>query len=313
MNFQLLILLVFIIVNGTRAEASELLIDILFNSNRLKEKLISFEIKKSDAELIESYVSLSLLSLSSKKKLNPIELTAKLKNSKSFDSDPIIKKELLNLSTIQSGEIKKEELITAINDFVYLGSRFGKNTIINYSECTNDSLDDYGLRFSVVKFKSSKAKKILDEYIPASPKDLKKFITFKMQKLKLGKLNKSNSAFILPFEEKSLALFLAMSEFGTNEQKEFIEAVSLLSKNKSRTQLIDPKYPHKFWKVLSSDLTDEDLKGWTSTIEDTTEKMKKGTFSIEEAFYKVLKEKAQNNPFLLKQLETLKSKRCFFK
>jgi hypothetical protein len=296
------------------ASANDLLTDTLFNSKKLTEKLSDFNFKKSDALVLQNYFSLSIESLSNKKVLNANEFKTKLAGSKYFEQDIKIKNELKTIITKESSKIQKEELLDAINNIIYFGSRYGSKTLINYTDCTNDSLDAYGIKFSVVKLKSSRTKKVLDEYVPSSPKNLKKFISQRMQKFKWGKFDKSSSLIVLPFEEKSLALFLALSEYGTTDQKEFIDAVVELSKNSGgRVQLLDAKKRHKFWKVFSSDITEDDIKGWTSTIEDTTSKIKKGNLSVEEAFYKVLKEKAQNNAFLLKQLESLKSKRCFFK
>jgi hypothetical protein len=296
------------------ARATEELADTLFNSKKITQKLSDFNFKKSDALVLQNYISLSLESLSNKKMLNPNEFKSRLASSKNFEQDIKIKNELRSIISRESSQIQKEELVVAINNIIYFASRYGNKTLINYTDCTNDSLDTYGIQYSVVQLKSSRTKKVFDEYVPSSPKNLKKYIAQRMQKLKWGKFDKSSSLIVLPFEEKSLALFLALAEYGTVEQKEFIKAVVELSTyNRGRIQLLDAKNRHKFWKVFSSDVTEDDIKGWTSTIEDTTSKIKKGNLSVEEAFYKVLKEKAQNNTFLLKQLDSLKSKRCFFK
>lgn len=314
MKIHTIILTTLFIFNDPSAKTSEQLIDTLFKSKTLGEKISYFEIDKADALVLQNYISLSFQSLSTKNVLSAKEFKSKLSGSKNFELDIKIKNELKNIISKQSNEIQKEEFISAINDIIYLASRYGNKNLINYSDCSNDSLDKYGFKFSVVQLKTSKTKKVLEDYVPTSPKNIKKYISQKMQKLKWGKYDKFSSMLVSPFEEKSLALFLALAEHGTAEQKEFIEAVIQLSTpNRGRTLLLDPKNQHKFWKVFSSDVTEEDIKGWTSTIEDTNSKIKAGKHSIEEAFYKVLKEKAQNNAFLLKQLDTLKSKRCFFK
>ena len=313
MKKLVLLILTYFLSHRSDAWASEQLSDILLSSNKLSATLTKFDVKNSDARTIAKYTATSLHSLSTKKLMNEKELKFILSSSKNFKQDFKIKNELKTLIEKKAADITKDELMAAINNIIYLSHRYSEKNIINYSDCTNESDSIYGLKYSVVEIKNTRILKMLQEVIPNNPKDLNQFITLKMKKFKMGSLPKPNSPQLFAFEVKSLALFLALAEFGTNEQKEFVAAVRKLSSSQGRTQLFDNKNPHKFWKVFSGDVSEADVKSWTATIEDTTTKILSKKISPEEAFYKVLKEKAQNNSFLLRQLETLKSKRCFFK
>ena len=60
-------------------------------------------------------------------------------------------------------------------------------------------------------------------------------------------------------------------------------------------------------------MSSEDMAGWTKTLNEVADRAEKDGVPPEEAFYRTLKEKANGNEYLTKQLETLKAKRCFFK
>jgi hypothetical protein len=60
-------------------------------------------------------------------------------------------------------------------------------------------------------------------------------------------------------------------------------------------------------------MSPEVMGGWSKTLDAVASRAEKDGVSSEEAFYRTLKDKAQNDESLMKQYETLKAKRCFFK
>ena len=69
----------------------------------------------------------------------------------------------------------------------------------------------------------------------------------------------------------------------------------------------------KFWKVVAEDMSPESMVGWSKTLDVVAARAEKDGVSVEEAFYRTLKDQAQNDESLMKKFETLKAKRCFFK
>jgi hypothetical protein len=60
-------------------------------------------------------------------------------------------------------------------------------------------------------------------------------------------------------------------------------------------------------------MSPEIMSGWSKTLDTVSARAEKDGVSAEEAFYRTLKDKAQNDEGLMKQYETIKAKRCFFK
>ena len=134
-----------------------------------------------------------------------------------------------------------------------------------------------------------------------------------MKRLGMGDYSKVTPTSVLPEDEKSLALFLGLAESGSAEQKALINSIKKLSTKNGKVNIIDPKNPHKFWKILADDMSAQDMAGWTKTLEEVSVRAQKDGVTAEEAFYRTLKEKAQGNEYLTKQYETLKAKKCFFR
>jgi hypothetical protein len=129
----------------------------------------------------------------------------------------------------------------------------------------------------------------------------------------LGDYSKVTPGQVSPSEEKSLALFLGLAENGSATQKALIASIKRLSTRNGKTNLLDPKNPQKFWKVVADEMSPQDMNGWTKTLNEVAARAEKDGIETEEAFYRTLKDKAEGNEYLTKQYEALKAKRCFFK
>ncbi|MGZ3806764.1 MAG: hypothetical protein ACXVCE_01660, partial [Bacteriovorax sp.] len=196
---------------------------------------------------------------------------------------------------------------------IYLANRHGKSVIITCAECVNESLAKNGFKFTVENIKNSSSVKVLNEVLPKNPAELNTFITSRMRRLGMGDYSKVTPDVVSPAEEKSLALFLGLAESGSSEQKALVASIKKLSTRNGKTNIIDPKNKQKFWKIVADDMSPQDMSGWTKTLNEVADRAEKDNIETEEAFYRTLKEKAQGNDYLMKQYETLKAKRCFFK
>lgn len=308
------ILVLCLSINLAWAAGSAKLIDFMVSESGVVELLGRYGIKGADAEQVKSYVASSIVALNSKgQKITKSELAETLSRLPVTGQDATYRKELQVLLDKSDGTLQKDDVVKAINHIIYLANRHGKSVIITCSECVNESLAKNGFKFTVEAIKSAKTVELLTNVIPSKPAELNSFISARMRKLGVGDYSKVTPDLVSPTEEKSLAIFLALSESGTKEQKDLIGAVKRLSTTNGKVNIIDPANPHKFWRELSTDMSPDTLKGWTQTLNEVADKRAKEGISAEEAFFKSLKEKADKNPELKKEYEQLKAKRCFFK
>jgi predicted Zn-ribbon and HTH transcriptional regulator len=223
--------------------------------------------------------------------------------------DANVRKELQILLDKPESEIKKEDVVKAINHMIYLANRHGKSVIITCSECVNDSLAKNGFKFSVESIKNSSSVKVLTEVIPKNANELNTFISGRMRRLGMGDYSKVTPDQVSPSEERSLALFLGLAESGSADQKALISSIKKLSTRSGKTNVLSTK----LWKIVADDMSPEMMSGWGQTLDAVAARAQKDGVGAEEAFYRTLKDKAENDEALMKQFETLKAKRCFFK
>ena len=311
--FKCIIILSLIFTVTVHASGGTRLVDFMVSESGVVELLAKYGIKGHDASMVENYVSKSLLALGSKKSLTKAELMDVLAKLPVTGPDASMRKELQILLDKSEGQIQKEDVVKAINNIIYLANRHGASVIITCADCVSESLAKNGFKFTVESIKNASSVKVLNEIIPKDASQLNNFISGRMRRLGMGDYSKVTPDLVSPTEEKSLALFLGLAENGNSEQKALIASIKKVSTKNGKTNIIDSKNPHKFWKIVADDMSSEDMAGWTKTLNEVAARSEKDGVSAEEAFYRTLKEKANGNEYLTKQLETLKAKRCFFK
>ncbi|MFA6238402.1 MAG: hypothetical protein WC635_13800, partial [Bacteriovorax sp.] len=285
------------------------LVDFMISGSGVVEILGKYGIKGNDAKMVESYMASSLMALGSKKSLTGEELKVVLSKLPVTGPDASIRKELQILLDKSEGTISKDDVVKAINNIIYLANRHGKSVIITCAECVNENLAKNGFKFTVENIKNASSVKVLNEVLPKNPAELNTFIASRMRRMGMGDYSKVTPDLVSPSEEKSLALFLGLAESGNSDQKALIASIKKLSTTNGKTNLLNPKNPHKFWKVVADDMSPQDMSGWTKTLNEVANRAQKDGISTEEAFYRTLKDKSENNEYLLKQYETLKAKR----
>jgi hypothetical protein len=307
-------ILVFIFSIGVAlASGTTKMIDFMVNGPGMLETLSKYGIRNSDAKIVEGYLSSSFVALGSKKSVTKSELKGLINKLPVTGQDSKIRKELELLLDKNEGDLKKEDIVTAVNHIIYLANRHGKSGIITCAECVNDNLAKDGFKFTVEKFRSSTPKKILNDLIPNNPADLQNFISSRMRRFGLGDYSKVTPDVIAPEEEKSFALFLGLMENGDSHFKKLAESIKKISTKNGNANLIDPSHPNKFWKVAIHDMSPEEMEAWTRTLDEVSLRSEKENVSPEHAFYKTLKEKAEGSESLMRKYKAIKSKRCFFK
>ncbi|MBC7430053.1 MAG: hypothetical protein H7336_15670 [Bacteriovorax sp.] len=299
-------------INVSYASAVKL-VDYLVSGSGIAEILAKQGIKGNDAKQVQSYVASSLMALGNKSSLTKAELYKVLSALPVTGHDADVRKGLQMILDTDSDKIQKKDVVNAINNIIYLANRHGKSVIITCAECVNESLAKEGFKFTVETIKNASATKLLNDVIPKNPAQLNTFISGRMKRLGMGDYSKVTPNMVAPEDEKSLALFLGLAESGSADQKALIASIKKLSTKNGKVNIIDPKNPHKFWKVLADDMSAQDMAGWTKTLDEVSARAEKDGVTAEEAFYRTLKDKAQGNEYLTKQYETLKAKKCFFK
>jgi hypothetical protein len=290
------------------------MIDYMMSNAGVVEMLGKYGIVGSDAKQVGSYMSSALNALTLKSgSLTKKDLTDVLSKLPVVGEDANIRKELQVLLDKPEGQVKKEDVVKAINNMIYLANRHGKSFFITCAECVNESLAKNGFKFSVESIKNASAVKVMNEMISLNANELNTFISGRMHSLGLGDYTHVTPAQVSPSEERSLALFLGLTDHiakhGSTEQKALINSIRKLSTKAGKTNVLTTK----FWKVAAEDMSPEMMTGWSKTLDAVAARSEKDGVSTEEAFYRTLKDKAQNDETLMKQYETLKAKRCFFK
>jgi len=304
-------LLIFILsINLSYAAGTAKMIDFMMSNAGVGEILGKYGIKGNDAKQVESYMSSAIGALTSKSRgLSKKDLTEVLSKLPVTGPDANIRKELQILLDKSEGEIKKEDVVKVINHMIYLANRHGKSVIITCSDCVNESLAKNGFKFSVESIKNSTSVKVLNEVIPKNANELNTFISGRMRRMGMGDYSRVTPDQVSPSEERSLALFLGLAESGSTDQKALISSIKKLSTKAGKTNVLITK----FWKIVADDMSPEMMTGWSKTLDAVAIRAEKDGVSTEEAFYRTLKDKAKNDESLMKQYETIKAKRCFFK
>lgn len=289
------------------------LAEAMLNTNEFSKLLAKYGILGADAKEFQKGVTASLAALGDKKSITKDELTVLLSKLPVTGQDATSRKVLQVLLDSPVDKIKKEDVVNAVNNLITLADRYGKSTMFTCSRCVSDSEAKHGLKLGVSEVKNASVKKLLDNEIPKNPTLLNTYITNNMKQLGMG----TYGANVTPDtvgagDEKLLAIYLGLAKSGSPDQKALAQAIKKLSTKNGKTQLIDPKNQHKFWKIMSEDMSDRDMREWTDILNEVSARAQKDGVSPEEAWNRTLKDKAQGDPALTKLYETLKAKKCFF-
>ena len=289
------------------------LIDYMISSSGLTELLTKNGIKGVDAKQVESYVATSIGSFGAGKTLTQKEFAEVLSKIPATGEDATLRKKLQVLLDKSDADIKKEDVVEAVNSILYLANRYGKSVVVTCADCVSDSLTKNGFKFTVENIKNAGSIKLLSDVIPSNPKDLNLFIKSKAKRLGFGDYSQASPQFIPASEEKSLALFLALAEGGSAVHKEFAGMIKKLSTSNNKTNLFNSRNPNKLWKIVTSDVSDEHIVRMTALLKEVDTVAVKENMKIEDAFYQVLKKRSEGSDELFQKFKNIKTKRCFFK
>lgn len=313
---KILLLLVLLASLNIQASGGGKLIDFLINDSGVAEMLTKNGVDAVAIPRVKRYVKNSLVALNFKNKTpTKRELKNILRSLGGSPKDIKVRKSLEALLNKPSNKVQKRDVVNAINSLIYLANRHGNrgSTVLACAQCVSDVLSKNGFKFTLEEINNTSAKKVLDQVLPRKPRELTNFINTKMSRNKFGDLSRVDPRMLRPEEERSLGLFLGLSEAGTKKQKELIDAIREYSTDANgTTQLVDSRNPHTFWKLFSEDMDDDVLEGWTKIIKEASAEANERT-DKQEAFYAALKRRAGDDPYMNEQLEFLKKKNCFFK
>ena len=231
--------------------------------------------------------------------------------------------EVFNRNPKKSGYVAptQNELVEAINNLVELSQRYALRKTSGLSACVpcvNDSLDELGFKFVLVK-KKGQSKKILKQMASAtrSPKKTKQVAS---QRLKEQGFGEFDTKYVAPHEHEVLLYISYIEEFGSPLEKEFLKRLKKVSKvAPGQFNLFDESNGHKFFNILSTESSDQDLRVWTDLLDETYTEMNSKNLNTMDAFYSVLQKKIDSetdqNEKALKtdMLKYIKEKDCFAK
>ncbi|MBT7609370.1 MAG: hypothetical protein HN576_06420 [Bacteriovoracaceae bacterium] len=315
---QLLLVFIFSLLFAVTSYAAGAgkLIDFLVNDTGIIELLGSKGIKGAAATRAKKYVMLSLSSLNMMGDRVPtkIELKKIITSISGSADDLKIKKQLTELLDRPSEQLSKKDVVSAMNNLIWLANRHGKRgaIVLACSACVSESLSRHGFKFTLEVLNDSAAKRVLNDVLPRRPRDLRNFLNEKMTSLGLGDFSRATRDLIAPEEERSLGLFLGLYEHGSKSQKELIESILEVSKRPDgKVELLDPKNPHKLWKLFTEDLDQDELVDWSKMLKKVARDSSSDE-SKKDAFFAYLKRRAGDDPTMNEWLNKIKIKKCFF-
>ena len=302
--------------NKSIGTATGKLIDVLVSDNGMSSALTKSGLRGNSATQVKQYVNVSLKALSFKNaKPTKRELYGIVRNLPKGGKDGKYRAQLLKLLNKREKDMTKGDFVDAVNSLIYLANRYGTNsaTVLACAPCVSNTLSKNGFKFTMEVLENKQSKFVLENILPSDPRKLKKYISSKVRKLKMGSVSSRRSP-ISEEEERALGLFLALAEHGSKSQKELVEAVKQVSTSPGgKTALVDRKNPHKLWKLFSDDLTQTELEGWSKMLREVAEDANaKGEASKKAAFYRYLQKKVADDPSLEDRYKVLKEKNCFF-
>jgi hypothetical protein len=315
-QFLIVPLLSFSVSISSQAGAGKL-IDFLVNDTGIIELLGSKGIKGATASRTKKYVMLSLSSLNIMGDRAPtkIELRKIISTISGTADDIKIKKQLTELLDKPAEQLSKEDVVRAINNLIWLANRHGKRgaIVLACSVCVSESLSRHGLKFTLEVLNDSAAKRVLNDVLPRRPRDLRNYLNERMTTLGLGDFSRATRDLVGPEEERSLGLFIGLYEHGSKGQKELIQSILEMSKKPNgKVDLLNPKNPHKLWKLFTEDMEESELVDWATMFK----KIAKDSADDEnkkDAFFAYLKRRAGDDPVSNDLFNKIKLKKCFFK
>lgn len=297
------------------------LIDFLVSDSGVLEILGRRGIQGAPANSVQSYVKNSIKAFSpATDDLSKSELRRIISELNVSGDDLRIRNELEKLLEKSTNDLAKEDVVTAINNLIYLANRHGLrgSVVLACSECVSDTLSRNGFRFTFATIKNQRVAEIVSSVLPRKPRQVSNFIDQRMKRLNLGSYKNVPKEIVAPEEERSLGVFLALAESGDQVHKDLVEAVLEVSKRPNgKVNLLDRQNPHKLWKLFDPDQNGEtlsvaEMQNWTRLLKEVAEEGK-SEVSKEEAFYRVLTREAGDDPVLIEYKNMLRSKNCFFK
>ncbi|TNF01033.1 MAG: hypothetical protein EP326_05395 [Deltaproteobacteria bacterium] len=294
------------------------LIDVLVNDTGLLELLGKNGIKGTAAKRASDYVTLSWKSLNQFGDRLPTKTEIKtiLASISGSSEDIKIRNALREVLEKPADSMKKDDIVTAINNLIWLANRHGKrgSIVLACSACVSDTLSGHGFKFTLEVLSNASAAKVLNDVLPRNPKSLRNFISERMGTLGMGDFSRASTDLVGPEEERALGLFLGLAEYGTAQEKRLVEAILEVSKTpEGKVELLNPKNPHKLWKLFSDPKFKYDNADDWSDMLSKIARNSDGQENKKEAFFKYLKEKAGDDPFLNEQLNKVRAKKCFFR
>lgn len=302
-----------------KASGTGKLVDVLISESGVVELLAKRGIDGVPAQKVSSYVKNSLISLSFADRVpTKRELLEIINGLGSSQSDVTMRKQLQSLLEKEADKLSKEDVVTSINNLIYLANRYGTrgSTVLACAECVSDVLKRNGFKFTLEVLEDKASKQVLTNVLPRKPQDLQNFIGSKMRAMNLGDFSRAGKDLVAPEEERALGLFVALADKSspaTKVQRDFIESILEVSKDSSgKVNILDSNNPHKLWKLFDKDMDPEFMKEWTDLLREVADEGKDQA-SKKESFFKVLERRAGDDPVKLEQVNMLRAKGCYFR
>lgn len=293
------------------------LIDLMARESGVSEVLARQGLAQDAAGSVQTYVRNSLESLGIQSgSYRPQDLRRMIESLPASGDDLVTQRELLRLLDKGADEVSYDEVVTAVNNLIYLANRHGVrgSQILACAECANTALRQAGFRFTFEQLQDSTSARLLEQVLPNNPRDLQNFINRQMSSKNLGNFRAAPRDLLGPEEERTFALFLGMLDHGTAQQKALAQSILELSRN-PRTgsiELLNADNPHALWRLVTYDLNEDGQRYWTQVLREAAQEGD-GQVSKESAFFRVLENRHRGDETSLEMIANLRRNNCLFK
>lgn len=293
------------------------LIEVLASENQVVNFLVRNGIDQAPAQSVRDSVALSWRSLIGGQELpSPNQLQSIIRNLNVTDpSDIRVKAELEQLLNRPIDQVSRQDMVTAINNLIYMANRHGSGDalVMACSSCVSSNLSRNGFRFTLQSVDNANAQYVLSNILPSNPQALRSYIGTRMRAMNLGDYSRVPVNLVSPEEERTLALFLGLADHGSAKQRELIDAVLQISRTPDgEIILLNQRNPHRLWALLADDLDDVMMDNWIRTLRQVADDAPNDVHK-KDAFFAYLHRQYGDNVVSREEINMLRAQRCFFR
>lgn len=268
------------------------------------------------ANEVHSTLGMALKSLTGFDSPTPQQLGTALSRIQDASSVQVLN-DVRSLLSKETKDLTPNEYVDLVNGLVFLAGRNGFNSglALSCSACVGSKLSDVGFSFTLERLTDSRISYIASNIVPNDAREMSSQIKGLLRKNELSANSSRYFRFVRPEDEKALAVFLNIPTYGTPAHKALYDEIIKLSKDGSgKVELFDEANGHTLWRVFTMNLSEAEIERWNGLLSAVNkDSLENPSLKKSDLFYRQLEQRAGGDPVLARKVESIKTKKCFFK